>query len=151
MSPLKPPQPAFYLINGITLYRIVTVPLLLVLLLTGRWEWFKWLLAISFFTDLIDGVLARKLKVSSAFGSVLDSIGDDLTVLTAVVSMLVRFPDFLGGHWLLIAVLLLLFVIQVALAVIRYGKISSFHTYGAKVAAFAQGVFLLSCFFFPPP
>ena len=33
----------------------------------------------------------------------------------------------------------------------RYGKISSFHTYSAKIAAVFQAVFLLLFFFLPRP
>ncbi|MFZ1306482.1 MAG: CDP-alcohol phosphatidyltransferase family protein, partial [Ferruginibacter sp.] len=55
---------AWYIINGITVYRIIAAPFLLILLFTGKVDIFKWLLALSFFTDLIDGFLARKFKVT---------------------------------------------------------------------------------------
>ena len=42
-----------------------------------------------------------------------------------------------------------LFILQVGLALILYGRISSFHTYMAKTAAIAQGIFLLLMFFLP--
>ena len=77
---------AWYVINGITLYRIIAAPFLLVLIFTGQYDIFKWLLGLSFFTDLIDGFLARKYKVASVLGTRLDSIGDDLTVLVGVIA-----------------------------------------------------------------
>ena len=88
------PKP-YYFVNAITLYRIVTVPVLLWLLFTGKYEWFKWGIALSFFTDLIDGFLARRFGVTSIAGTKLDSIGDDLTVAVALTGLSVIHPDFI--------------------------------------------------------
>ena len=104
---------AWYIINGITLYRIVAAPLLVLLIFTGRYVIFKWLLAASFFTDLIDGFLARKYKVSSVLGTKLDSIGDDLTVLAGVIALLVTKTEFVIQQKFIFILLLVLFVAQV--------------------------------------
>ncbi|MBK8952477.1 MAG: CDP-alcohol phosphatidyltransferase family protein [Chitinophagaceae bacterium] len=48
----------------------------------------------QFFTDSIDGFLARKYKVTSKFGTRLDSIGDDLTVFAATLGLFVVHPVF---------------------------------------------------------
>ena len=65
---------AYYIVNAITLYRLLAAFVLLYFILAERMDVFKWLLAISFFTDALDGVLARTLKVVSVTGSRLDSI-----------------------------------------------------------------------------
>lgn len=143
------PKKSFYIINGITGYRLVTFPVLVLLLLTDRVDIFRWMLGISFFTDAIDGWLSRRFGTTSVFGSRLDSIGDDLTVLAGIIGVLVVDPDFLWDRWELVAILLGLLFVQVSYALIRYGKLTSFHTYLAKLAAVSQGVFLLAFFFFP--
>ena len=142
---------AWYIINGITLYRIVAAPCLLILLFTGQLIMFKWLLALSFFTDLIDGFLARKFKVASVLGTRLDSIGDDLTVLVAVIGLFVLKADFIKEQKFMFIGLLVLFLIQVIYAFIRYGKMTGFHTWLAKTAALLQGIFLLLVFFTDQP
>ncbi len=139
---------AYYIINAITLYRIVTAPLLLWLLLSGPPDWFKWMVGLSFFTDMIDGMLARAFRVNSALGARLDSIGDDLTVLIATTGLLLLAPGFIRQELVWLLLLLLFFVLQTGLALHRYGKISSFHTRLAKLAALAQGLFLLYFYFF---
>ncbi len=146
--PQKTESFAYYMINGITLYRIITAPLLVVLLFKGEQELFKWLLGVSFFTDLIDGVLARTFKVTSILGTRLDSIGDDLTVLVAILGLGVLQPRFFIEQWIILVPLGILFLLQTGFALYRYGRITSFHTYLAKLAALAQGIFLLSFFFF---
>ena len=111
--------------------------------------WFKWLLAVSFLTDAVDGFLARRYHVTSRQGSRLDSLGDDLTVLAGIVGIFVFKMDFVRQQLVIILILAGLWVVQVGLALIRYGKMSSFHTWLAKGAAVLQGLFLLSLFFFP--
>jgi phosphatidylglycerophosphate synthase len=142
---------AWYIINGITVYRIIAAPFLLILLFTGQVGIFKWLLALSFFTDLIDGYLARKFKVTSVMGTRLDSIGDDLTVLVAVIGLFVLKADFIKEQKLIFIGLLALFLIQVAYAFKRYRKMTGFHTWLAKTAALLQGIFLLLVFFTHQP
>lgn len=142
---------AWYVINGITLYRIIAAPFLLVLLFSGQYDVFKWLLGVSFFTDLIDGFLARKFKVASVLGTKLDSIGDDLTVLVAMIALFVMKGSFIRQEKFIFIILLVLFLVQTSYAFIRYRKMTSFHTYLAKGAAILQGVFLLLVFFTNKP
>jgi phosphatidylglycerophosphate synthase len=142
---------SLYIVNGITWYRIIAAPILLVLIFTKQFDIFKWLLALSFFTDLIDGYLARKYKVVSIMGSRLDSIGDDLTVLAAVIGLFVFESEFVRKEFMILIILLLLFVVQTTFALVRYKKISSFHTYLAKSAAILQGLFFILIFLLPEP
>ena len=140
---------SYYIINGITIYRLAASLLLLYLVLLKREDIFKWLLGLSFFTDAIDGFLARKYKVVSVAGARIDSIADDLTVLMAVIGVVVLKPEFIRQELNLIIVLLVLYLLQTIMALTRYGKISSFHTYLAKIAALFQGMFFVLLFFLP--
>lgn len=142
---------AWYVINGITLYRVIAAPFLLLLLFTGQHDIFKWLLGVSFFTDMIDGFLARHYKVASILGTKLDSIGDDLTVLVAMIALFVMKPEFIKQEKIVFIFLFSLFLVQVVCAFNRYGKMTSFHTYLAKTAALLQGIFLLFTFFSGEP
>ena len=142
---------AWYIINGITLYRTVAAPFLLILIFTGQYDIFKWLLGVSFFTDLIDGFLARKYKVTSVLGTRLDSIGDDLTVLVGVIALFVLEGTFIKEHIIVFIILLVLFLVQIIFAFTRYRKMTNFHTYLAKTAALLQGIFLIITFFTDQP
>ena len=139
------------MVNGITLYRLLAVPVLILLIINRQIDAFKWMLAISFFTDAIDGPLARKFKVASVMGAKLDSVSDDVTVLAGIIGMIAFKSDFLMQHIVPVMLLLILFVVQVSLAFWKFGKMTSFHTYAAKLAAVCQGVFLILIFFLPEP
>jgi len=139
------------MVNGITLYRVVAAPVLILLIVLKQVDIFKWMLVLSFFTDAIDGYLARKYKVFSKLGSKLDSVGDDLTVGAAIAGVIFFKGELLKHEAVLAVMLAALYIIQTTLALLRYHKISSFHTYIAKVAAVLQGIFFILLFFVPGP
>lgn len=138
---------SYYVINGITFYRLLSAPLLLFLAMRGNLEWFRLLLALSFFTDAIDGVLSRLFQVSSLFGAKLDSVADDAVVLVATLCLWIFRPDFMAAHWVAFVVVFSLFILQNAVALWAYKRVTSFHTYLAKTAAVFQGLFFIMIFF----
>lgn len=144
-------NPFFYIVNALTIYRLAAVPVLLVLLLQEEVFFFKWLLGFSFFTDVLDGYLARRFKATSEWGARLDSIADDLTVAVGILGFFLFRPAMVYEHRALLILLFVLFLVQNLLALVRYGRPSSFHTYMAKLATLLQGSFLILIFFTPDP
>lgn len=142
---------SFYIVNAVTLYRTLAAPLLLYLLISNKLDTFAKFLVLSFFTDLIDGFLARKFKVTSIWGTRMDSIGDDLTVLMAVIGMIMYRFEFVMEHKMAFIILFCLFLIQISYSLIKYQKFTSFHTYLAKAGALLQGLFLIHIFIMPTP
>lgn len=142
---------SYYIVNGLTVYRLVTAPVLIWLIFTHQACVFKWLLAISFLTDLLDGWLARRYHTMSIVGARLDSVADDLTVVSGIIAVVVLKPEFLKQQEVFIIILVALFLTQTILALLRYGKITSFHTWLAKWAALMQGSFLILLFFLSDP
>ncbi len=104
----------------------------------------------SYATDAVDGFIARKLKISSARGSQLDSYGDQLTLVAAIIGLIVFEPAFMKENYLLIIIAFIPYLIQMFLAFRKYGKATAFHTYLAKISAITQGVFILWILFFGP-
>jgi cardiolipin synthase len=141
----------YYVVNGITLWRILMAPLVIYLAFSRHQDLFKWFLAMSFLTDAVDGYLARKYRVTSTRGAILDSIGDDLTVGAAIVGMLVFNMNFIREQLPLLLIMTFLYLAQISMALIRYHKMTSFHSCLDKLAAILQGVFLILFFFLPRP
>lgn len=138
---------SYYLINGITMYRLASAPILLLLAYVAYHDIFKWLIAFSFFTDAIDGPLSRKYKVTSVFGAKLDSVADDATVVVATIALWFINPDFIKSHWQPILIMVGFLAVQIIAALVAYGKVTSFHTYLAKTAAVAQAAFFFAIYF----
>jgi CDP-diacylglycerol--glycerol-3-phosphate 3-phosphatidyltransferase len=117
------------------------------LVVAGNVALFKWLLIASFLTDALDGFLARRLGASTKLGAKLDSAGDMLTYAAAVVGLIITRPEFFRGELFVISIVLGLNLLQIFFAFGRFGRMSSFHTYLAKVAAILLSAFLISSFF----
>jgi cardiolipin synthase (CMP-forming) len=74
--------------NAITILRLVLVPVFVVLMLTadGGHSWAAGIVfAVAGISDQVDGFLARRWHVESAFGTVADPLADRLMIDAAVV------------------------------------------------------------------
>lgn len=131
-------------------YRVASSPVLLLFIALGQRELFSWFLLLSYSTDMIDGFLARRLKITSSRGSQLDSLGDQITLGVAFVGLLVFEREFILENYKVILIPFFLYFIQMLLAFRKYGKTTAFHTYLAKLSAIVQGVFILWFLFFSP-
>lgn len=82
--------------NLLTLFRIILIPVLVVVFYLPYPEWIGVACAAIFttaaITDWFDGYLARKLNQSTAFGAFLDPVADKLMVAIALVLLLERHP-----------------------------------------------------------
>jgi cardiolipin synthase len=77
--------------NGLSVLRVLGVPLFLWLLLGPHADaWALVVLALSGFTDWLDGVLARALDQMSALGALLDPLADRLYILATLLGLVVR-------------------------------------------------------------
>lgn len=140
----------FNIADWFSFYRIFAAPFLIIIILLGERELFTWLLLISYSTDAIDGFIARKLKITSPRGSQLDSIGDQLTLFTGFIGLLIFEFDFIKANYQWILIPFILYFIQMLIAFIKYGKATAFHTYLAKISAVIQAVFIMWLLFFGP-
>ena len=77
--------------NSLTITRIFLIPLLVVVLLTGRFADRELLgfivFVIAALTDYLDGYLARKRKQVTTLGKLLDPIADKLLISAAFISL----------------------------------------------------------------
>jgi cardiolipin synthase len=77
--------------NALSVLRLLGVPLFLWLLLGPHQDgWALAILAVSGFTDWLDGVLARKLNQMSRFGALLDPLADRLYILATLLGLVLR-------------------------------------------------------------
>ena len=97
-------------------------------------------------SDALDGFLARKLKVSSKVGSMLDSIADLLFYFVMMMKILPVMAELLEWqHWMIIIIPTILHLLAYLICMIKFKKFSSLHTYANKVLSFL--VFAFPFFF----
>lgn len=77
--------------NALTILRFLLVPVFLFFLFVSEHPNKNWISLIIFvlasFTDYLDGMLARKYKVISDFGKIMDPLADKLLVLSALLGL----------------------------------------------------------------
>jgi len=121
-----------YLPNTITSTRFIFALLLAFSEPLSMSFWMFYGLAVI--TDLIDGPIARKLKVNNNFGSTLDTIADLFFVVCLMVCL---FPilEISIRSYILIGIVFLLKSISLTYAYIKFKAVVSYHTYFIKFLA----------------
>lgn len=88
-------------------------------------------------SDILDGILARKLHCSDEFGARLDSIADIVFyTVTAVKILPVLCSKLTPLIWYIIIATLIIRVISYTIAAIKYQCFASLHTYMNKLTGF---------------
>ena len=97
--------------NKLTLLRIFMIPFFIACFyLPNNWS-FKWLIAafvfiIAYFTDALDGRIARKYNLITDFGKFMDPIADKLLTAAAIIFMLnaKMFDKYIGEAFVFITI-----------------------------------------------
>ena len=130
-----------YIPNALSIFRILAcVPLLF---LPPLYLWFIVVYILAGVSDMIDGPLARKLKVESKFGANLDGAADYIFAIV-VLFRIVPAISLNTISIVLIAGVLIYKAISVLISYIKFTQLVMMHTYANKlVAAFAFAIPLL--------
>ena len=132
--------------NALSLARLLAGPVLVGLAWGGHERTFAVLLVAALVTDVLDGWIARRFQLQSPLGAMLDSAGDVTTLLAAAVGIAVFQPQIWREHIVAICLVLGGWLVECTFALIRYGRLSSFHTYASKAAGYALGLFVAALF-----
>jgi CDP-diacylglycerol--glycerol-3-phosphate 3-phosphatidyltransferase len=127
--------------NLLTIARIAVLPILWWTALQGDRSTFGVLVLACLALDVLDGLLARALHATTRFGALLDSVGDALLLVTAVGGLVLLYPTELSEHRVAFWSVPVAWLAENAAALVRYGRLSSFHTYLSRTAAVAMGLF----------
>jgi cardiolipin synthase len=121
--------------NQITLLRLGFLPVFLTLISYGRYRWALLVLVLAGLSDVIDGLLARKLNQRSSLGAYLDPIADKLLLSSSFVILAYKTRI---AWWLTIIVLsrdILILIVAVVILLISgyrpfppslFGKLTTF-------------------------
>lgn len=131
------------IISGI---RILSAPILLFLAWEGYRNAFIVLLFAALVSDVIDGYIARKHNVSSKLGTKLDSLGDMAIYLTVPICAWWLWPQILKREALFVLIAIGSYVVPLIAGLIKFRKVPSYHTLGAKIAAVLMSIAILFLF-----
>lgn len=86
----------FTIPNILSLFRLLLIPVYMIIYLNATilQDYFLagGILALSCFTDMIDGQVARRFHMSSTLGKILDPVADKLTQFTLTFCLSIKYP-----------------------------------------------------------
>lgn len=132
--------------NLLSGFRLFSVPVLLALAWRGSEKEFLVLLVCALLSDLADGYLARRLHQESELGARLDSWGDFTLCITTPLSAWLLWPELIIREAAYVMVVLASFVLPILIGFIKYRRLTSYHTWGAKLSAVLMGCTTLLLF-----
>lgn len=132
--------------NILSCLRLAAMPVLVVLAVEGHGAPFLVLYVCALLTDMLDGYLARRLHQESELGAKLDSWGDFSIYMATPVCAWLLWPDLIIREAPYVAAVVCSFVLPVLFGFVRYGRLTSYHTWGAKLSAVLMGISTLLLF-----
>jgi CDP-diacylglycerol--glycerol-3-phosphate 3-phosphatidyltransferase len=132
--------------NLLSGFRLIAAPFLLYLAWTGRPTLFLVLLSLSLLSDCVDGFIARKLENTSEFGTRLDSWGDLATYLTVPLCAWWLWPEILKREAPFVLLVVAAYVVPLVAGFVKFRRLPSYHTWGAKAGAVLMSVAVLILF-----
>jgi CDP-diacylglycerol--glycerol-3-phosphate 3-phosphatidyltransferase len=132
--------------NVLSILRIGLAPTLLALACFGQATAFLVALVAAFATDALDGAIARATGRTSELGARLDSLGDLLVWLVLPLCTWWLRPEFVTAAlpWLLGLGAAL--VLPLVIGVLKFRRLTSYHTIGAKVSCVVLAAALISLY-----
>lgn len=140
--------------NVVTGLRLAAVPVLWLFAFAGREGVVGAGLVLAWVTDALDGLLARRLRAFSRWGSRFDSVTDTLLFVSTLAWVALLRPGFVREHALLLGLWLALGAAAYLVGWIRFRRVADLHLYSAKAANFAGLLFaawLLGVGSYPAP
>lgn len=125
--------------NLLTCFRFVSAPFLLWLAFQGAEIAFLILLAMTFLSDVLDGIAARLLHQESELGALLDSWADLLIYTIIAISVWQMRPNLMQQELLYAVITVISYLLPVLVGIIKFRTFTSYHTWLVKIAAAAMG------------
>ena len=132
--------------NMLTGFRFIAAPVLLWLAWQGHGIAFMMLLAVAFLTDLLDGLAARLTGQVSPFGATLDSWADVVIYLTIAIGCWWLWPDVVYRELIFVGLIVASCLLPAFAGFSKFGRFTSYHTWGVKIAAASMGLTLYVLF-----
>ena len=132
--------------NMLTGFRFIAAPVLLWLAWQGHGIAFMMLLAVAFLTDLLDGLAARLTGQVSPFGATLDSWADVIIYLTIAIGCWWLWPDVVYRELIFVGLIVASCLLPAFAGFSKFGRFTSYHTWGVKIAAASMGLTLYVLF-----
>jgi len=136
----------FTIPNIISLYRLLSVPILFYIAYLGKEKLFFYWFLFNAFTDALDGFIARTFHMQTKWGAKLDSLADFFMYLLAMYALIQLKGDELEPVKYSFYLLIFFYLFTDIFALIKFKEISSLHLYLSKFNGIIQSLFFIMLF-----
>ena len=126
--------------NLLSLMRLGLTVLFLLAAHGGHQQLFLFLFLAALISDAADGYLARRLQQSSELGARLDSWGDCAVYCATPLAIWWLWPEIIHRQALFVGLAVAALLLPITIGLLKYGRLTSYHTLAAKIAAVLLGV-----------
>jgi len=132
--------------NLITLSRFFLVFLAYIPIFLGEKYWFAAIFFLAGLTDVLDGYFARTMKITSSFGSRLDTLADNFMHYSIFIWLYVMYRQVFIDYILWLFLLLAVIIIYTFVCLVKFKKYFGNHSFLNKANSFLTFVFVLYLF-----
>lgn len=132
--------------NTLSLYRLLVFPFILWLILTGKEYLFSVFIAISLFTDFLDGIVARTFNMQTRIGAKLDSWADMGTFICSFLAIWLFKWDVIRPHAWMLWLFFVVWILSYLVVFLKFKGLIGLHTYLFKITGYLQGAFIVCLF-----
>jgi len=136
----------FTIPNIISLYRLLSVPILFYVAYLGKERLFFYWFLFNAFTDALDGFIARTFNMQTRWGAKLDSLADFFMYLLAMYALIRLKGNELEPVKYSFYILIFYYLFIDLFSLIKFKEISSLHLYLSKLNGIIQSLFFLMLF-----
>lgn len=140
--------PLWTLPNLLSLFRLVSAPLLVLSGLADGSALFFIIVSLMLASDALDGFVARRLHQTSVLGAKLDSYGDYATYLAVTFGAWLQWPERIEREAFVILYAVGVFMLPALFSIVKFKQFASYHTLLTKLSAILMslGIFALLAF-----
>lgn len=132
--------------NILSLCRLLVFPLILYWIFQKEQQWVAIFIAISLFTDWLDGIIARTFNMQTRIGAKLDSWADTGTYICAFLAIYFFKWDLIKPYAWILYVFVVVWLLSYAVVFIKFKGLIGLHTYLFKSTGYVQGAFIILLF-----
>jgi phosphatidylglycerophosphate synthase len=126
--------------------RLLLVPVVLALALSDLPFYAVIALLAAGITDVLDGIIARRWNIATAYGSRLDSIADTLMEISALGALLLLRPEIITGHALVLGAWIVIEASSILFGWLKFRRLANLHLYLTKAAGVIAYAFVIYTF-----
>jgi cardiolipin synthase len=124
--------------NILSAYRLISFPFIAALIILGYERLYFFLVVFNQFTDILDGIIARRFNMKTRLGARLDSLADQGTYILALSGIIVFRWSYVVEYRVLCVVFITAFAARHIVSLLKFGRPAGLHVTSVRASSLLQ-------------